>query len=431
MTRSADSERPTAEVVAGNGLLHRRLFLTGAGAALGAAGMGLLTAQQAQAAPPPALADSMRAPGAGMSAYGNRSRFEQGVERLVGPPARGTTGTGSSRTPLEKLTGIITPGALHFERHHSGIPDIDPAAHRVLIHGLVERPLIFSMDALHRYPMVSRILFLECSGNSRINLDAEPADRTCGSLHGLVSCSEWTGIPLGILLEEAGVRADARWLLAEGSDAAAMSRSVPLAKARDDAMLALYQNGEALRPGQGYPIRLFLPGWEGNTSVKWLRRIKVTREPTMTKDETSKYTDLLPDGTAQMFTFPMGVKSLITSPSGGLSMQGPGLYEISGIAWSGAGRIRRVEVSADGGATWAEAALTEPVLAKALTRFRMAWRWDGGPAVLVSRAVDDAGEVQPTRAAIIAAKGVQFGFHNNAVQAWRVSPDNEVKNVFV
>jgi len=329
------------------------------------------------------------------------------------------------------LTGIITPSALHFERHHSGIPDIDPAAHRVLIHGLVERPLIFSLDALHRYPMVSRILFLECSGNSRINLDAEPADRSCGALHGLVSCSEWTGIPLGILLEEAGVRADAHWLLAEGSDAAAMSRSVPLSKAMDDAMLALYQNGEALRPGQGYPIRLFLPGWEGNTNVKWLRRIKVTREPTMTKDETSKYTDLLPDGTAEMFTFPMGVKSLITSPSGGLSMQGPGLYEISGIAWSGAGRIRRVEVSADGGATWAEAALTEPVLSKALTRFRMAWRWDGGPAVLVSRAVDEAGTVQPMRAAIIAAKGVQFGFHNNAVQSWHVSPDNEVKNVFV
>jgi sulfane dehydrogenase subunit SoxC len=429
----AQDAHPTAsdlELVAGNGLLHRRLFLKGS-ALLGAAGVGLLTAREVTAAPPPPVAEWMRAPGAPMSAYGSRSRFEQDVARIVGPPARGTTGAGSSRTPLERLTGMITPNGLHFERHHSGIPDIDPDAHRLLIHGLVDRPLIFSMEALHRYPMVSRIQFLECSGNSRINLNAEPADRSAGGLHGLVSCSEWTGIPLGVLLDEAGVNANARWLLAEGSDAAAMTRSVPLAKAMDDAMLALYQNGEALRPGQGYPMRLFLPGWEGNISVKWLRRIKLMREPTMTKDETSKYTDLMPDGTAEMFTFPMGVKSLITSPAGGLTMQGPGLYEISGIAWSGAGRIRRVEVSADGGASWGEAALTEPVLPKALTRFRMPWQWDGGPAVLLSRATDESGAVQPTRAAIIAEKGVNFGYHNNAIQSWHVAPSNEVKNVFV
>jgi sulfane dehydrogenase subunit SoxC len=373
----------------------------------------------------------MRTPGAPMSPYGGRSRFEEDVRRIVGPPARGTTGAGSSRTPLERITGMITPNGLHFERHHSGVPDIDPNQHQLLIHGLVERPLMFSMDALHRYPMVSRIQFLECSGNSRINMNPEPADRSCGGLHGLVSCSEWTGIPLGILLEEAGIRSDARWLLAEGSDAAAMTRSVPLAKAMDDAMLALYQNGEALRPGQGYPMRLFLPGWEGNISVKWLRRLKLTREPTMTKDETSKYTDPRPDGVAEMFTFPMGVKSLITSPAGGLTMQGPGLYEISGIAWSGAGRIRRVEVSADGGESWADAALTEPVLPKALTRFRMPWQWDGGRAVLLSRAIDESGAVQPLRDEIIAAKGLQFYYHNNAVQSWQVSSNNEVKNVFV
>jgi len=429
MTQDEQPAIADLDAAAGNGLLHRRLFLQGSGALLGTTGLGLLSARPAAAAPPD-LADWMRAPGAGMSPYGARSRFEQSVERLVGPPAAGTTGAGSSRTPLERLTGTITPSALHFERHHSGVPDIDPDQHRLLIHGLVERPLIFSMDALHRYPMVSRILFLECSGNSGVNLGAEAVDGSCARLHGLVSCSEWTGIPLGVLLEEAGVASDARWILAEGADAASMTRSVPLAKALDDAMVAIYQNGEALRPGQGYPIRLFLPGWEGNISVKWLRRLKLTREPTMTKDETSKYTDLLPDGRALMFTFPMGVKSLITSPAGGLAMQGPGFYEISGLAWSGAGRIRRVEVSADGGATWADAALSEPVISKALTRFRLAWQWNGGPAVLMSRATDESGSVQPTRDALIAEKGTQFRYHNNAIQNWAVSEMGEIRNVF-
>ncbi len=430
MTDDVNPSAANLEFAAGNGLVHRRLFLQGS-ALLGATGLGLLTARTASTAPPPEVPEWMRAPGAPMSPYGGRSRFEEDVQRIVGPPARGTTGAGSSRTPLERITGMITPNGLHFERHHSGIPDIDPNRHQLLIHGLVDRPLMFSMDALHRYPMVSRIQFLECSGNSRINMNPEPADRSCGGLHGLVSCSEWTGIPLGVLLEEAGVSSDARWLLAEGSDAAAMTRSVPLAKAMDDAMLALYQNGEALRPGQGYPVRLFLPGWEGNISVKWLRRLKLTRAPTMTKDETSKYTDPRPDGVAEMFTFPMGVKSLITSPAGGLTMQGPGLYEISGIAWSGSGRIRRVEVSADGGASWADAALTEPVLSKALTRFRVPWQWDGGPAVLLSRAIDENGAVQPLRNEIIAAKGLHFYYHNNAVQSWQVASNNEVKNVFV
>lgn len=424
-----DRNLTNGDEVAGNGLLHRRVFLGGGAALLGASGLGLMTARPAAGAPPE-LTDSMRAPGAPLSGYGRRSRFEDGVQRYVGPPAMGTTGSGSSRTPLEKLSGMITPNGLHFERHHSGIPDIDPDEHRLLIHGLVERPLIFSMEALHRYPMVSRIQFLECSGNSRPNLSAQAPAGTCGELHGLVSCSEWSGIPLGVLLEEAGIDPQAHWLLAEGADAAAMSRSVPLAKAMDDAMIALYQNGEALRPEQGYPMRLFLPGWEGNISVKWLRRLKLTREPTMTRDETSKYTDLLPSGQSLMFTFPMGVKSLITSPSGGLAMQDPGLYEISGLAWSGAGGIRRVDVSADGGRSWAEAALTEPVLSKALTRFRMAWRWNGGPAVLMSRAIDAAGAVQPTRNALLAEKGAQVSYHYHAIQSWQIAENNEVTNVY-
>ena len=268
-------------------------------------------------------------------------------------------------------------------------------------------------------------------GNSYLaGLPRRPINETCGFLHGLVSCSEWTGVPLSILLDEAGVDPAASWIMAEGADAAAMNRSVPLAKAMDDALLALYQNGERLRPEQGYPLRLFLPGYEGNMSIKWLRRIKVTAAPSMTREETSKYSDLLPDGRSLLFSYPMDVKSVITSPSPGLVLKGPGLYQISGMAWTGAGRIARVEVSADGGATWGEAALTEPVLDKAVTRFRMAWRWNGAETVILSRAVDETGAVQPTRDAIIAAKGTKFAYHYNAIQAWKVHGDGQVTNVY-
>jgi sulfane dehydrogenase subunit SoxC len=411
------------EQVAGNGLLHRRLFLTGGAAAL--AGATLLTAKAA----PPEVPAWMKTPGMPMRAYGERSPHEAGVQRLVNAQPS-TTGSGGSRTPIEALEGIITPSSLHFERHHSGVPDIDPTQHQVLIHGLVERPLIFSMEALARYPRVSRIQFLECSGNSGGNNNAEAPQQTAGGIHGLVSCSDWTGVPLGILLEEAGVKAEGRWLLAEGADAAAMSRSVPMAKAMDDAILAIYQNGERLRPEQGYPVRLFLPGYEGNMNVKWLRRIKVTAEPTMTKDETSKYSDLQTNGRSLLFTFPMEAKSVITSPSGMQKMQGAGLYQISGLAWSGFGRIRRVDVSADGGKTWGEAALEGPALPKALTRFRMPWRWDGSPSVLQSRAIDETGAVQPSRAALMAARGTAYRYHYNAVQSWSVAAAGDVSNVY-
>ena len=414
----------SVEQIAGNGLLHRRLFLQGGAAAL--AGATLLTARAA----PPEVPASMMMPGTPMRAYGERSPREAAVQRTVGATP-GAAGTGSSRTPLESLEGIITPSSLHFERHHNGVPDIDPAQHQVLIHGLVERPLIFSMDALARYPMVSRIQFLECSGNSGGNNNAEAPQQTAGGIHGLVSCSDWTGVPVAVLLDEAGVRPEGRWLLAEGADAAGMSRSVPMAKAMDDAILALYQNGERIRPEQGYPVRLFLPGYEGNMNVKWLRRIKVTAEPTMTKDETSKYSDLQPNGRSLLFTFPMEVKSVITSPSGMQSMQGPGLYQVSGVAWSGFGRIRRVEVSADGGKSFAEAALDGPVLPHALTRFRMPWRWDGSPSVLMSRAVDETGAVQPTRATLIGTRGTAYRYHYNAIQSWSVAQGGAVSNVYV
>ena len=416
------------ERVAGNGLLHRRLFLTQSASLVGAGGIALLSAQPA-GADPLEIPPWMKAPGAHMSAYGQPSKHESTVQRVVGGTPN-VQGSGVSFTPHHRLHGTITPNSLHFERHHSGVPDIDPDAHRLLIHGAVRRPLTFTVDALLRYPTVSRVQFLECAGNSGGNLSPQAPQAPAGMIHGLMSCSEWTGVPLGILMEEAGVDRRAQWVLAEGADAAAMSRSVPLAKIMDDAIVAMYQNGERLRPENGYPLRLFLPGYEGNMSVKWLRRLKVVNEATMTRDETSHYTDVLLGGKALILTYPMEVKSIITNPSTGLALQEPGIYEVTGLAWSGLGKIARVEVSADGGRTWADAALNEPVLSKSFTRFRMAWRWSGGPAVLMSRAIDETGAVQPTRASLVAERGERQNYHNNGIQAWAVAASGEVSNVY-
>ena len=407
---------------ADNGLLHRRFFLK-AGAL---AGTALLTAQSSAENRP----TWMKAPGKGMSEAGRPSRYEKHVKRL--PVSRpGTTGSGASRSPLEYLEGIITPSRLHFERHHSGIPDIDPEQHRLALFGEVERPLSFSAEDLCRYPLVSSIQFLECSGNSAAMIAPSPVDGNCSVLHGLVSGSEWSGVPLGLLLEEAGVKPSGKWLIASGADAAGMSRSIPLSKIYDDAIVALYQNGERLRPGNGYPMRLFLPGWEGNASVKWLKTLQVTDQPAMTKDETSKYSDLGDAGRAALFTFEMGVKSLITSPSPGLELTAKGLYQISGIAWSGAGRINRVEVSTDAGMTWAQAHLDAEPMAKSLSRFRAAWRWQGQRSVLLSRATDEAGQVQPTRTAVLKGRAPGSFYHYNGIQAWQVDSNGAVRNVYV
>jgi sulfane dehydrogenase subunit SoxC len=408
----------------------RRRFLGRAIAALAAGGLLTRRTNYAAAAELPDVPAWMKSPGAGFNDYGAPAKYESKVTRTFGRSQPGTTGSGAIRTPLEALEGSITPSGLHFERSHSGVPDIDPAQHRLLIHGLVKRPLIFTVDALLRYPMVSRVHFIECSGNSQLLYQPNPPNLTAGQTHGLVSGSEWTGVALRLLLEEAGVDPGAAWILAEGADAAAMSRSIPMAKAMDDAMLALFQNGERLRPENGYPVRLFLPGWEGNMSVKWLRRLKVVPAPIMTKDETSRYTDLQADGKSLMFTYPMEVKSVITRPSHGMSLPGRGLYQVSGLAWSGEGTIRKVEVTTDGGRSWVAAALTEPVLPRALTRFRLPWRWDGGATVLKSRATDDAGNIQPEREKFIAEHGSNAVFHCNVIQAWSVAANGEVKHVY-
>jgi len=425
MTRKKeDAWQP--EPAAGNGILNRRIFLEGALVA-GAAGAGLTSAN----AEPLAVQRWMKVPGAHFAPYGQPSQFESKVVRSVAPPANpATQGVGTARTPLHLLDGIMTPSGLHFERSHSGIPDIDPDQHRLVIHGLVRQPLVFTLEALARYPMTSRIAFVECAGNSGALNAPQAQPLNVPAIHGLLSCSEWTGVKLSTLLEEAGVDPSARWVIAEGADSAGMSRSVPLAKAMDDALLCLYQNGERVRPSNGYPLRLLLPGFEGNMNVKWLRRLKLTAGPAMTKDETSKYTVLLKDEKAWQFVFPMEVKSIITKPSPGLSLKGPGFYEISGLAWSGNGRIRQVEVSADGGQSWAPAALAEPNLPQAPVRFRAAWQWNGGPTVLQSRATDDTGMVQPTRAAFAAERGLRGNYHYNAIQSWRIDDKGEAANVY-
>lgn len=393
----------------------RRWFLRAAAAASSA-----VVAACRGRTPDPEPAPSLL--GAPISRYGERSPFEKSVRLLS---TRNYMEEASSRTPLQDSHGIITPSSLHFERHHGGVPRIDPAQHELLIHGLVERPLVFGVDELKRLPSVSRIYFLECSGNSSTGWQplSQPSVQAA---HGLTSCSDWTGVPLAILFKEAGIRPEGQWFVAEGADACRMTRSVPIEKAWDDALVAYAQNGEALRPEQGYPIRLLLPGWEGNASVKWLRQIKVVDQPIMTRDETSKYTDLLPDGRARQFTFLMEAKSVITRPSAGQRLAGAGFHEISGLAWSGSGAIARVEVSTDGGATWSDATLQSPALSKAHVRFTFPWTWDGGEAVLVARCTDDTGYVQPSRAELVAVRGTNSNYHCNATQGWRVKADGAV-----
>ena len=413
--------------VAGNGILNRRAFLGGT-VALGASGVGATHASAA----PLTIEPWMRTPGAGFVGYGQPSRFESKVVRFIPPsPNPATQGVGPARTPMHLLEGTITPSGLHFERSHSGIPDIDPDRHRLVIHGLVKRPLVFTLEALHRYPMESRIAFIECAGNSALLNAPKPQPLGMAAIHGMFGCSEWTGVKLSTLLDEAGVEPRARWLIAEGADSAAMSRSIPLAKAMDDALLCLYQNGERVRPSNGYPVRLLLPGFEGNMSVKWLRRLKLVADPVMSKDETSRYTILLKDEKAWQFVFPMEVKSIITRPSPGLALKGPGFYEISGLAWSGNGSIRQVDVSADAGQSWAPAALHGPILPMAPVRFRAPWHWNGGPAVLQSRAIDDTGAVQPARGAFAAERGLRGIYHYNAIASWRIDEKGEASNVYV
>ena len=403
---------------------RRQALIAGAAGIVGAAA-GPVAGQSAdQAARARVPADPTKVQGPGGTEVGARSPFEHPARRSMGGARSNAT-----QTPLQDLNGIITPADLHYERHHAGVPAIDPERYTLLIHGMVEQPKVFTLADLKRLPGRSLIRFLECSGNGgrAYRREAQDADVSPQQIDGLTSTSEWTGVPLATLFREVGASPKATWFLAEAMDAAVMTRSVPIEKAYDDAMIAYGQNGEALRPEQGYPARLFLPGFEGSANVKWIRRIELADRPFMTREETSKYTDPLADGTVRMFSFVMDAKSIITEPAFPDRLTGPGWWEIRGLAWSGRGRITQVDVSADGGGTWQRATLDEPVLPKCHTRFRLPWRWTGGEATLMSRATDETGYVQPTTAALLAARGPFTAYHFNNIRPWKVSADGTVR----
>lgn len=357
--------------------------------------------------------DPTKVPGVPPGTLGTRSAFEKPVK---------TPSETSSRTPLQDLYGTVTPSDLHYERHHGGVPAIDPAKYELVIHGMVDKPMVFTLADLKRFPSVSRTAFLECSGNYRGSNDGKIRPQ---EICGLVSQSEWTGVKLSTLLREVGVDPKATWFLAEGGDAAVMTRSIPVKKGFDDAIIAYAQNGEAVRPEQGYPARLFLPGWEGNASVKWLRRIELSDAPFMTREETSKYTETVGGGKIRQFSFTMDARSVITYPCYPAQVE-PGWIEIRGIAWSGRGKIVSVEVSTDAGKSWQTAALQEPILDKAITAFRHLWQWDGNPTEIMSRAVDKTGYIQPFLKQLLAARGGNMGYHFNPVTAWYVQKDGQI-----
>lgn len=399
--------------------IDRRAFLAGS-ASLVALGTTSLLLGTAKAAEANLAIDPMRVPGSGASPYGQRSPFETSTR----------SGGGShSLTPLQDLHGIVTPSSLHFERHHNGVPAIDPRRHRLLVHGLVDKPLIFTVEELTRLPSVSRLAFIECAGNSRDGW-GDSKDLTAQEIHGLTSTSEWTGVRLSTLLDAVGMQPKASWMLAEGGDAAGLDRSVPLTdEVLQEAIVCYGQSGEALRPEQGYPLRLLLPGFEGNINVKWLRRLKMGAAPFMTRWETSKYTDLLPDGIAYQFSLVMEAKSVITTPSGRQQIH-PGFHEIQGLAWSGRGRITAVEVSVDAGRTWQAARLQEPILPKCHTRFRFPWTWKGRETIIQSRCTDETGYRQPSREALVKVRGIHSSYHYNGIQSWRIGRDGLVRNVY-
>ena len=416
----------------------RREFLRGAAIAGGATAFtGPALAAPAGAGKaanqPPNIPDWTRSLGDGVAVrkYGRPSKHEARVVRRDVEWLTATPQSSVSFTPLHELDGAITPNGLCFERHHAGIAEVDPADYRLMLHGLVDKPLIFTLDDIKRMPRVNRAYFCECAANSGMEWRGAQLNGAQFT-HGMVHCVVYTGVPLRLLLAEAGVKPTAKWLLLEGGDAAAMSRSLPLQKALDDCLVAYRMNGEMLYPENGYPVRMVIPGWEANMWVKWLRRIEVGDEPWHHREETSKYTDLLQNGTARRFTFVMDAKSVITNPSPQAPLNHKsGFTVLSGLAWSGRGKIARVDVSLDGGRNWHAARIDDPAGDKALTRFYYELDWDGRELLLQSRAMDETGYVQPTKSELRKHRGVNSIYHNNGIQTWHVHKNGEVENVEV
>ncbi len=363
--------------------------------------------------------------------YGMPSKYEANLQRRESPGLTRVSAASVAFAPLQGLFGIITPNGLHFERHHQGWYDIDPAKHRLMINGMVRQEMVFTMEDLMRLPSVSRIHFIECGANTGMEW-GNVAVPTVQYTHGMLSCCEFTGVPLSILLDMAGADTKkGKYVLAEGGDGSGMTRTIPMEMALDDVLVVWGMNGEMLRPENGYPLRLVVPGVQGVSSVKWLRRIEVGDMPYASKDEAVHYIDLMPDGMHRQYTSIQECKSVITTPSGGQQLLETGFYNVSGMAWSGRGKVKRVDVSVDGGRNWREARLETPVLTKAITRFNIDWVWDGRPAILQSRATDETGHVQPAYRMLREVRGTRSIYHNNAIQSWKVDTNGEVSNVQV
>jgi sulfane dehydrogenase subunit SoxC len=410
----------------GEDAFSRRKFLTVASAGVaGTVVTGRAVADTLADVPP-------REVGADLSGHAERSKFVHlAMLPEAGPGMRNVDPSDAinSKTPLGKLVGTITPTDLHYERSHSGNPDLDPAKHRLLVHGMTRKQLVFTVDDLMRMPSITRTVFIECTGNGWENWKKADPNVTVQNTHGLVSTNEWTGVPLRFLIDLVGKDRRSTWMLAEGADAAGVDRSIPLTEEiMDEAFIAYGQNGEPLRPAHGFPIRLITPGLEGNLNIKWLRRLKFGNQPWMTRWETDRYTQLLANGKAMQFQLRMETNSVITSPSGMMEIR-PGYHRITGLAWSGHGKIAKVEISTDEGRTWKQAQLNDPLLPKAQTRFQMDWVWDGKPTKIVSRATDEKHNVQPDRKSFIAKMGTNALFHYNAQQTWSIDGDGRVRNV--
>jgi sulfane dehydrogenase subunit SoxC len=417
----------------------RRDFLRGAFAAA-AAGVVLPAARAQNAVPADGDPNILKLPehstglgqGVATDGYGKPSKWEANVQRRPSPGLTQTRQASVSFAPLQSLFGIVTPSGLHFERHHQGWWDIDPSKHRFMVNGMVKSPKVFTMDELMRLPAVSRFHFIECGANTGMEW-GNVAVPTCQYTHGMLSCSEFTGVPLITLLEMAGADlTNGKFVLAEGGDGSSMTRTIPMSLVRSGEVLVAYgQNGEMLRPENGYPLRLVVPGVQGVSWVKYLRRVEVGDQPYGTKDETVHYIDLMPDGQHRQYTSTQECKSVVTTPSGGQTLLDKGFYSVNGLAWSGRGKVKRVDVSVDGGRNWRTARLETPVLSKCLTRFSIDWVWDGKPAIIQSRATDETGYVQPNYRQLRTVRGTRSIYHNNAIQSWLVEQSGEVKNVQV
>ncbi len=414
--------------------LNRRRFLSAAGLAGAGAAMVSMPALAGESAKPDPMITEVQdwerylGDGVDKRPYGAPSKFEKNVIRRDVSWLTASPESSVNFTPLHELDGIITPSGLCFERHHGGVADINPADHRLMINGLVERPLVFTMDDIKRMPRVNRIHFLECAANSGMEWRGAQLNG-CQFTHGMVHNVMYTGVPLKVILEEAGLKPNVKWLMLEGADSAGMNRSLPIEKALDDVLIAFAMNGEALRPEQGYPLRAVIPGWEGNLWVKWLRRIEAGDKPWATREETSKYTDLLADGRARKHTFIMDAKSVVTNPSPQAPLKFKGRNVLSGFAWSGRGTVKRVDVTIDGGRNWQTARIDGPVLDKSLVRFYVDFDWDGREMMIQSRAMDSTGYVQPTKAELRKVRGVNSIYHNNGIQTWLVHKSGETENV--